>query len=415
MLKIVEEREVVEGSVQMSLDELVREGARRMLMQALETEVAEYLAKHAGERDERGRALVTRHGKAKERSLASGAGVLKVEAPRVRDRGRCEDGSRRRFSSSILPPYMRKSPKLAEVLPILYLRGLSTGDFKQALPVLLGDEARGLSASAITRLTKVWEGEYNAFQSRDLSDREYVYVWADGIHFRVRLEKDRLCTLVLMGVRRDGTKELITVVDGYRESTESWAEALRDLKRRGMEPPLLAIGDGALGFWAAVRDVWPETREQRCWVHKLANVLDKLPKRVQPKAKKALHEIMNAETREDAEEAAKDFDTAFGAKYPKAAKCLTKDLDQLLTFYDFPAEHWRHIRSTNAIESSFATVRLRQRVTKGAGNRMKALTMAFKLLEMAQMRWRRINGHALLESVCRGETYTDGIKLEEAA
>lgn len=415
MLNIIEERDAVEGSVQMSLDELVREGARRMLVQALEAEVADYLAKHAGERDEGGRAVVTRNGKANERSLVSGAGVLKVEAPRVRDRGQHEDGSRRRFTSSILPPYMRKSPKLAEVLPVLYLRGLSTGDFQQALPVLLGEDAAGLSASTITRLTRTWEGEYKAFQTRDLSDREYVYVWADGIHFRVRLEEDRLCTLVLMGVRRDGTKELITVADGYRESKESWADVLRDLTRRGMKPPLLAIGDGALGFWAAVRDVWPETKEQRCWVHKFANVLDKLPKRVQPKAKRALQEIMNAETRKDAKEAAKDFERDFKAKYPKATESLTKDLDRLLAFYDFPAEHWRHIRSTNAIESSFATVRLRQRVTKGAGNRMKALTMAFKLLEMAQQRWRRINGHALLEQLCAGDTYKDGIKLEDAA
>jgi transposase-like protein len=415
VMKIVEEGGVVEGSVVMSLDDLVREGARRMLAQALDSEVDDYLAKHAGERDERGRAIVTRNGKANERALASGAGVLKVEAPRVRDRGKHEDGTGRRFTSTILPPYMRKSPKLAEVLPVLYLRGLSTGDFNQALPVLLGKEAAGLSASSITRLTQSWEDEYRAFQDRDLSDREYVYIWADGIHFRVRLEEDRLCTLVLMGVRRDGTKELITVVDGYRESTESWAEALRDLTRRGMKPPMLAIGDGALGFWAALGDVWPETREQRCWVHKLANVLDKLPKRVQSKAKQALHEIMNAECRKDAEQAANDFERDFGAKYPKATKSLTKDLDRLLTFYDFPAEHWRHIRTTNAIESSFATVRLRQRVTKGAGNRMKALTMAFKLLEMAQIRWRRINGHALLEDVCRGETYIDGIKLEDAA
>jgi len=415
LLRIVENEADVECE-RRSLDDIVREGARQMLLTALEAEVADYIARHADERDEDGRRLVTRNGHARERRITTGAGTLPVKAPRVRDRGVDEDGAPRKFTSKILPPYMRQSPKVAEVLPILYLRGLSTGDFSEALPVLLGEDAAGLSASAITRLTNEWKSEYEHFCRRDLSDTDYVYVWADGVHFRVRLEEDRLCTLVMIGVRSDGTKELLAVQDGYRESEASWAAMLRDLKRRGMKPPVLAIADGALGFWAAVRNVWPETREQRCWVHKLANVLDKLPKRVQPRAKKMLHEIMNAETKEHALTAAVEFEEEFNAKYPKAVACLTKNLSEMLTFYDFPAEHWRHIRSTNAIESSFATVRLRQRVTKGAGTRMKALTMAFKLLEMAQKRWRRINGHWLLSDVQDEEvTYVDGVKLEADA
>ena len=398
-----------------SLDELVREGARRMLMSALEAEVADYVDRHAQERDEEGHRLVTRNGHARERKITTGAGTFSVQAPRIRDRGKEKNGGKRKFTSQILPPYMRKSPKVAEVLPILYLRGLSTGDFREALPVLLGKDASGLSPTAITRLTNDWKTEYEAFCRRDLSAREFVYVWADGIHFRVRLDEERLCTLVMMGVRADGSKELLTVMDGYRESKESWAALLRDLKRRGMKPPVLATADGALGFWKALRDVWPETREQRCWVHKIANVLDKLPKRTQPRAKSMLHDIMNAESKKDAEASISDFEHEFEAKYPKAVTNLQKNLPELLTFFDFPAEHWRHIRTTNAIESAFATVRLRQRVTKGAGSRMKALTMAFKLLEMAQKRWRRISGYWLLSDVLGEVAYEDGIKLEEAA
>ena len=284
------------------LDEIAREGARRMLAQALEAEVADYIARNQ-ERDENGRAQVVRNGKARPRKVTLGSGTIEVRAPRVDDRRETDDGSRRRFRSQILPPYMRRSPKVAEVLPILYLRGLSTGDFKEGLAALLGDDASGLSPTAITRLTAAWQADYEAFQKRDLSDRDYVYVWADGVHFRIRLEEDRLCALVMIGVRPDGTKELIAIEDGYRESTESWATLLRGLKRRGMRAPVLAVGDGALGFWKALRDVWPETREQRCWVHRIANVLDKLPKRLQAKAKAALHEIMRAETRKAAQQA----------------------------------------------------------------------------------------------------------------
>lgn len=284
------------------------------------------------------RALVVRNGKAKERSVTLGAGTVQVQAPRVNDK----------------------------VLPVLYLRGLPTGDFKEALTSLLGEDAAGLSSTNIARLTNEWDTEYQAFRRRRLDGRDYVYVWADGVHFNIRLEEDRLCTLVIIGVRPDGTKELVAVEDGYRESTSSWATVLRDLKARGMRTPVVAFGDGVFGFWAAVRDVWPETREQRCWVHRLANVLDKLPKRLQPKAKKMLHEAMNAETREDAEQEIERFAATFEAKHPTAVESLRRDEDKLLTYFEFPAEHWRHLRTTNVIESPFATVRLRQRVTKGA-------------------------------------------------
>ncbi len=310
---------------------------------------------------------------------------------------------------------MRRSPKVSEVLPVLYLRGLSTGDFKEAHAGLLGEKASGLSASSIARMTSSWEQEYRSFRQRDQSAEDYVYVWADGVHFRVRLEDDRLCTLVLLGVRHDGTKELIAVEDGYRESAESWSSVLRDLKRRGLRAPVLAIGDGALGFWRAVRDVWPETREQRCWVHRLARVLDKLPKRMQAKAKRTLHEIMYAECREDAEAEIERFASEYGPRYPKAVESLRRDEDNLLSFFDFPAEHWQHLRTTNAIESTFATVRLRQRVTKGAGSRTKALLMAFKLLDMAQKRWRRVTAPPPVAPVREGVPFTDGTQVRNAA
>jgi transposase-like protein len=393
------------------LEEIAREGARRMLAQALEAEVTDYIARHQ-ERDENGRAQVVRNGKARTRKVTLGSGTIEVSAPRVDDRREAEDGSRHRFHSQILPPYMRRSPKVAEVLPILYLRGLSTGDFKEGLAALLGDDASGLSPTAITRLTATWQADYEAFQTRDLSDRDYVYVWADGVHFRIRLEEDRLCALVMIGVCSDGTKELIAIEDGYRESTESWSTVLRGLKCRGMRAPVLAVGDGALGFWKALRDVWPETREQRCWVHRIANVLDKLPKRLHAKARAALHEIMRAETRKAAEQAIERFARDYSAKYPKAVASLRRDEELLLTFFDFPAEHWLHVRTGNVIESPFATVRLRQRVTKGAGSRQKGLLMGFKLLEMAQKRWRRINGAHVIPLVRAGVRFTDGVEVE---
>ena len=298
------------------------------------------------------------------------------------------------------------------MLPILYLRGLSTNDFRPALESLLGEKASSLSATTITRLTAQWETAYRSWKERGLSDRDYVYVWADGIHLSIRLEEDRLCLLVIVGVRPDGTKELIAVEDGYRESTESWSWVLRSLRDRGMHAPLLAVGDGALGFWGAVRDVWPETREQRCWFHKMRNVLDKLPKRLQPKAKRMLREIMSAETKTHAEEAITTFEAEFAPRHEKAVECLVKDRETLLTLFDFPAEHWKHLRTTNAVESPFATVRLRQRVTKGAGSRTKGLLMAFKLLDMAQLRWRRLNGSELLPLARAGVRFVDGTQQE---
>lgn len=411
MLKIVD-TQVPEEGVTLTLDEIARQGAQRMLAAALEAEVAAYIERYAHALDEDGHRLVVRNGHARARKVTIGSGTCDVRAPRVNDKRVDEHGERQRFTSKILPPYMRRSPKVAEVLPLLYLRGLSTGDFKPALEGLLGEDAAGLSSTNIARLTNVWEDEYREFSKRSLDHADFVYLWADGIHFNVRLENDRLCTLVLIGARPDGSKEVIAVEDGYRESAESWKTLLRSLKKRGMKAPKVAIGDGALGFWAAIRDVWPETREQRDWCHKMANVLDKLPKRIQPKAKRMLREAMNAATRADAEAAIDDFESEFDAKFPKAAECLTKDRDALLTHFDFPAEHWRHLRTSNVIESPFATVRLRQRVTKGAGNRTKALVMAFKLLQMAQLRWRRLNGSALLPLVQAGVTYVDGERVE---
>lgn len=409
MLKVVEERDRSEdGELSPDLDELVREGARQMLLAALDVEVAVYLERYRGFRDERGHALVVRNGRARPRKVTVGAGTLEVAAPRVDDR---REGGR--FTSRILPPYMRRSPKVEETLPVLYLRGLSTGDFRPALKGLLGEEASGLSAANISRLIGVWEAEWEAWRGRSLEDVDYVYVWVDGIHVNVRLgEQDRLCLLVMIGARPDGTKELIAVEDGYRESTESWAALLRDLKRRGMRAPELAVGDGALGFWAAVRDVWPETREQRDWVHVIGNVLDKLPKRLQGRAKDLLHEIMYAPTREAAEEGMERFEGEYGAKYPKAVASLRRDEDRLLTFFDFPAEHWKHIRTSNPIESSFSTVRLRQRVTKGPGSRKRGLLMAYKLLRMAGERWRRLNGADLLPLVRAGVQFNNGEQIE---
>jgi putative transposase len=408
MNKVVEGRFGDQGDLAVSLDELAREGARRMLVAALEAEVADYVARHGSDRDERGHAQVVRNGRARARKVTVGAGTVQVRAPRVDDR---RAGAK--FTSRILPPYMRRSPKVTEVLPLLYLRGLSTGDFRPALETLLGADAAGLSAASISRLLGAWEEEYEAFRKRDLSAVDYVYVWVDGIHVNVRLgDQDRLCLLVIMGARPDGTKELIAVEDGFRESTESWAALLRDLRRRGMQPPVLGIGDGALGFWAAVRDVWPQTGEQRDWVHRVANVLDKLPKRLQGRARDALREIREAPTREAAEKEMDRFEADYGAKYPKAVESLRRDQDKLLTFYDFPAEHWKHIRTSNPIESSFATVRLRQRVTKGPGSRKRGLMMAYKLLRMAEERWRRLNGHELLPLVRAGVNFTDGRNTE---
>ena len=390
--------------VRQSLDELAREGARRMIVEALELEVEEYIQKLHHLRDESGHALVVRNGKAKSRTVSLGAGSIDFQAPRVDDRRPAH-----RFTSKILPPYMRRSPRLNEALPVLYLRGLSTGDFEEAIPALLGAEAAGFSASTITRLTRVWQEEREGWCKRPLTGKEYVYVWADGVYFGVRLGEDKqLACLVLVGALPDGTKEVIALQDGYRESTDSWLSLLRDLKRRGMPAPSLAIGDGALGFWAALRQVYAGTKEQRCWVHKIANVLDKLPKRVQPRAKDMLHEIMYAPDRQSAKEDIQRFEQEFQAKYPKAVECLLKDQDELLTFFDFPAEHWIHLRTTNPIESTFSTVKARTKRTKGAGSRKAGLAMAFKLLLGAEKHWRKLNAPHLVALVQAGATFSDG-------
>jgi transposase-like protein len=411
MLKVVAD-EAAREDLTASLDEIVREGARRMLAAALEDEVAAYIAAHAAERDENGRRLVVRNGHARPREVTTAAGAVEVRAPRVNDkRTDAATGERMRFSSAILPPWCRKSPKVTEVLPLLYLHGLSSRDFVPALEHFLGSGA-GLSASAITRLTECWQEEYRRWCERDLSGADYVYCWADGIHFGVRLGQDRVCTLVIIGVRADGKKELVALADGHRESAESWAALLRDARRRGMRAPVLAVGDGALGFWGALAEVFPETRHQRDWVHKVANVLDCLPKSAQPAARKALAQIRDAEDRGHAEEAVREFAAAYGAKYPKAVAKITGDQDELLAFFDFPAEHWVHLKTSNPIESTFATVRLRTRVTKGPGSRAAGLAMVFKLIEAASERWRYVNGPHLVALVRAGAKFEKGALIE---
>jgi putative transposase len=401
-----------EGRAEMraALDEIVLDGARRMLAAALEVEVDAYIAGLAGERDERGHRLVVRNGRAEPRTISTAAGPIEVTAPRVNDK-RVDDGERCRFRSSILTPWARKSPKVTEVLPLMYLHGMSSGDFAPALAGFFGSSA-GLSASVITRLTTQWQAEQRGFAERDLSDRDFVYVWADGVHFNVRLNEERLCCLVIVGVRGDGTKELVAIADGYRESTESWADLLRDLKRRGMRAPVLAVGDGALGFWGALREVFPDTRAQRCWVHKVANVINALPTSVQPTARRMLAEIRDAEDRAHAVTAINAFASEFGAKWPRAVAKIVDDVEPLLAFYDFPAEHWIHLKTTNPIESTFSTVRLRTKVTKGPGSRAAGLAMAFKLIESAQERWRAINGPHLVALVRAGARFEKGVIVE---
>lgn len=394
------------------LDEIVRDGARKMLAAALQAEVAAYVAQFADQLDENGHRLVVRNGYHQPREVLTAAGAVEVKAPRVNDRRIDPDsGQRQRFSSAILPAWARKSPQMSEVLPLLYLHGLSTSDFGPALEQFLGSGA-GLSASTITRLTAQWQDEATAFGRRDLSGTDYVYLWVDGIHLKVRLDQEKLCLLVMLGVRADGRKELVAITDGYRESTESWADLLRDCKRRGMTAPVLAVGDGALGFWKAVREVFPATKEQRCWFHKQANVLAALPKSAHPSALAAIKDIYNAEDIDKAQIAVKAFEADFGAKYPKAVAKITDDLDTLLEFYKYPAEHWIHLRTTNPIESTFATVRLRTKVTKGPGSRAAGLAMAYKLIDAAQARWRSVNAPHLVPLVRAGAVFHKGKLLE---
>ena len=400
------------------LDELLREGARRMLQSAIEAEVDDFIVGHAQRADDQGRRLVVRNGSLPEREILTGAGKLVVRQPRVRDKSP-DAGDRVTFSPNVLPPYLKRTESIEELIPWLYLKGISTGDFSEALQALVGDAAKGLSANVVVRLKEQWSQDYEEWSQRDLSSKEYVYLWADGIHANVRLEDDankRQCILVLMGATPDGRKELIAILDGYRESEQSWTELLLSLKHRGLSmTPKVAVADGALGFWAAARKVFSEMRQQRCWVHKTATVLNKLPKSVQPKAKSDIHDIWQAETRKAANTAFDHFLEKYDAKYPKACECLRKDRAVLLTFYDFPAEHWAHLRTTNPIESTFATVRLRHRRTKGNGSRTACLAMVFKLTLCAEKTWRRLNSPLLIGKIVEGYEFVDGVMQEKDA
>ena len=401
------------GSFEDQLTEVLRNGARALITQAVEAEVAEFLGKHADLKTEAGRSRVVRHGHLPEREVMTGIGPVPVRQPRVRDReAGADDPARIRFSPTILPPYMRRSKSIETLLPILYLKGISTGDFSEALSALLGKDAAGLSASAVGRLKDGWQDDHAVWAKRDLSAKRYVYVWADGIHLQARLEEEKQCILVIIGATPEGRKELIGFTDGARESAHDWRALLLDLKRRGLDAqPELMIADGALGFWKAAGEVWPKTREQRCWVHKTANVLNKLPKSQQPKAKRDLQEIWMAETKAVAVAAFDAFIESYALKYEKAAACLQKDRDALLAFYDFPAEHWKHLRTTNPIESTFATVRHRTIRTKGCLSNKTALAMVFKLAEAAQKAWRRLDGHAQLPKLILGVKFADGIEV----
>ena len=400
------------------LDQIVREGARRMLQEAIDAEVELFVSSQQHRRDEAGRRLVVKNGSLPSREILTGAGPIEVTQGRVRDNSP-NPNDRVHFSPTVLPAYLRRTDAIEELIPWLYLKGISTNDFGEALQSLVGERAKGLSPNVIVRLKDQWSDEYDQWNKRDLSDKQYVYVWADGIYAKVRLEDDankKQCMLVLMGATPDGRKELIAVLDGYRESKQSWRELLLDLKNRGLQlSPKIAVGDGALGFWAAIREVFPDTEEQRCWVHKTANVLNKLPKSVQPKAKANLHEIWQADTKDNAEKAFDEFLEKFQAKYPAACQCLAKDRDVLLKFYDFPAEHWSHLRTTNPIESTFATIRLRHRKTKGNGTRRASLAMMFKLAQSASKKWRRLNSHEKLTLVFQGKNFKDGILKQENA
>jgi transposase-like protein len=398
------------GTFSDPLTEVLRGGARALLAQAVEAEVAAFLDGHADERTDDGRRRLVRHGHLPEREIMTGIGPVGVRAPRVRDRVGL-DGERIRFTSAMLPPYARRSKSLEALIPILYLKGLSTGDFADALAALLGPDAGGLSAATVARLKDVWADEHARWCKRDLSARRYVYFWADGIHVQARLEDEAQCLLVIIGATPEGKKELVGLVDGVRESAQSWRELLLDLRRRGLAMgPELAVADGALGFWQAIEEVWPRTRGQRCWVHKTANVLNKLPKSLQAKAKRALHEIWMAETKADAAVAFGAFIETYGVKYDKAVACLIKDREALLAFYDFPAEHWKHLRTSNPIESTFATVRHRTVRAKGCLSNKTALAMIFKLAQAAEKSWRRLDGHNQLPKLIQGVKFVDGIE-----
>ncbi len=400
-----------------ALTEVLREGAQKLIAEAVQAELEELLEQYEGQQDGQGRQRLVRNGYLPQREVQTGIGGIPVRIPRVRDRG-CGQESEEiiRFRSSLVPPYLRRSKSVEELLPLLYLKGISTGDFRDALSALLGADAPGLSAKTISRLKQQWVQDYEQWHKRDLSKKRYLYVWADGVYCNVRFQDARLCLLVLIGARADGKKELIAVEDGYRESEQSWWELLRDLHSRGLTmEPKLATGDGALGFWKALAKVYGNTRQQRCWVHKTGNVLNCLPKVVQPRAKQALHQIWMAETRQDAYRAFDEFIATYQLKFPKATACLAKDREELLAFYDFPAEHWPHLRTTNPIESTFATVKLRTAKTRGCLSRQTMLTMIFKLCLSAEKRWRRLQGYRRLGEVIKNVKFINGVREDEVA
>ena len=408
--KVISLEKRAEDAEKPFFEQLLQEGARKLLQAAIENEIIEYIQFHQDRRDEDGQRLVVRNGHLPEREIVSGVGPIKVRQPRVRHR----DGGQ--FSSAILPKYMRRTPSVDALIPALYLKGISTGDFSEALAAILGEQASGLSATNIVRLKAGWEDDYKVWCQRDLSQKRYVYWWADGIYFNVRLDEERSCVLVLIGATEDGNKELLAVVDGYRESAQSWRELLGQLKRMGLSSaPKLAIGDGSLGFWVALQEEYGQVAQQRCWVHKTANILDKMPKSVQGKAKQLIHEMYLAPTRKAALAADDQFISSYQVKFPKACECLQKDKAVLFTFYDFPAQHWSHLRTTNPIESTFATVRLRTQRTKGSGSRIATLTMVFKLGLEAQKHWRRLNGPELIAKVITGVKFVDGEELTKQA
>ena len=405
-----------EETFQDALTEILKSGAQGLIKQAVEAEFEDFMSKHEQLVDEQGRRRIVRNGHLPEREITTQLGSVNVQVPRCKDKDSGKKNEKVRFASSLVPPYLKRTKQLDEFLPLLYLKGISTGDFKETLSALLGSNAKGLSPSTICRLKQEWEQELESWEQRNLSSKHYVYFWADGVYFKARLEESKQCILVIVGALEDGTKELVAMWDGYRESEQSWMELLLDLKKRGLtRPPKLAVGDGALGFWNALSKVFGKTRVQRCWLHKTSNILNKLPKGVQERAKQHIHEIWMAETKEDSEKAFDYFIKAYEAKYPKAAKCLGKDRDELLAFYDFPAEHWVHIRTTNPIESTFATVRQRTYKTKNCLSRNTMLTMVFKLIMSAQKRWRKLNGSKHLADVIEGVNFVDGIKREKKA
>ena len=402
------------GQIDDPLTELLRNGARQLLQQAIEAEVATFLAAYGEETMDDGRRRLVRHGHGPERQILTGIGSVPVRRAKVRDRGATDESERIRFRSNILPRFARRTRSLDAVLPVLYLRGLSSGDFQEALSALMGENAPALSPQVLGRLKSEWHAEYQRWQERDLSSKRYVYLWADGVYLQGRLEDEAQCLLVLIGATPEGQKELVGFQVGFRESAQSWRELLLDVKARGLQaPPKLAVGDGGLGFWKALDEVFPGTRHQRCWVHKTANVLNKLPKSKHKTAKPDIQAIWMAESRADAEQAMATFEAKYGAKYPSAVECLTKDRTSLLAFYDFPAEHWQHIRTTNPIESVFATVRHRTVRTKGCLSHATAMTMVFKLVTAASKTWRRLNGNNQLPKVVYGVRFNNGIEASE--